>query len=187
MTLFRTLSPKVAVTSQSAVANGKHAPLRRPESSFEIANQIAYAVARTVSRDQICGYVCGQDPGMHRQVDAGSLRQRRISKRAPDRLNRHPVIGLVQQGQRAVSGVAPNLGGDRITRRRNTQRGAVPVRQLRSAYHLIRAKIVQAQFHCELAVGAALNPRIGDIGVRPNCFYGQEDQKGRTERPSDKA
>ncbi len=155
--------------------------------SRRAANQIARTINSTAPRDQVGWHIYGQLPCAYRQVNTRSLGRRRTCARTSNRLNGHPVIGFVQQGQCAVRGVAPNLGGDRITRRRNTQRGAVPVRQLRSAYHLIRAKIVQAQFHCELAVGAALNPRIGDIGVRPNCFYGQEDQKGRTERPSDKA
>lgn len=161
--------------------------LRKDHLSRRAADQIAGAIARAVARNQIGGDICGQNPGMYRQGNAGALCQRRIGKRAPHRLNRHPIIGLIQQGQRAVSGVAPNLGGDRITRRRNTQRGTVPMRQLRGARHFIGAKIAQAQVHRDLTIGAALNSRIGDIGVRPDGFYGQDDQKGRAERPCDKA
>lgn len=154
-----------------------------PELPCWTARQIARAAAGTVALHQVHGHITWQGTRAYWQINAGPTVRGRTFNRTPHRLNRHPVLGLVQQGQRAVGRVAPYLGDDRLARQRSAKRCTVPMRQLSRANHVHQPKIAQSKFHRDLAVRATLDPGIGDIGVRPYRFYGHDNQQGRAERP----
>jgi hypothetical protein len=125
--------------------------------------------------------------GLHRQGNTGTRLIGRIGGRAPDRLNWHPVLARVQQGEGAVRRIVPDHGDDRAANFCLAKGGAVPMRQLRRAGDRGGAKILNTQGNFNLAFGPGLNARIGDVLFRPGRACGQGDRQGRAERPDKRA